>query len=617
MGLCLALSFSSYSNAQQVEFSTGNIVLPTEQGAGTTPWVNGVYQNNLTCWAGGDPGYCGPNAIVRPGNNINFSYGSTYVYQQQLVSNILPASTGLRVDGYTFSFTAKNGNGWDDGRTDSLIALVRFWDNTGGRGAGSLLYGNVYDLNRKFNWTNFSYNETFKSPFDVPSIGHVQYGFIGRDNNGWAGPYGPEVNNVSFTMKYSVDPCANDPLASPSCPGYSSALLSSIQENSPVKVESTTTAVSQPSTQPSLISEVASVSVIQSPASSSTVSVATAAVSASNTGAPADPVSSAMSPPDPAPQPGAVSANTSTSSTNTSSSTKTSSGPSKTAMNAVKQVAAANQQLTASINQQAVSSSAARITASQIQSNLIVNQVLDMTASSGSSQQASTSQSNSMAMFGFAAMPGASSSATQSSTQQTVALANPSYGPSASASSQGNVSGSLQPQASFTGNGLRINQNQQSSSQISQMEFAPPATTPSSSSTISTPQQNEKAKGDVEVVFTLPMSNITGRTNFVSDPTSGAQLPLNTESAQQTESNIKQNVQQNELAGVVDIGRMAVVPAGYQSYEMALKDVPFYAPKEIYKNQKNSDNVRLLRGLSSGSDRLHQQMMEQQYKTRN
>jgi hypothetical protein len=48
---------------------------------------------------------------------------------------------------------------------------------------------------------------------------------------------------------------------------------------------------------------------------------------------------------------------------------------------------------------------------------------------------------------------------------------------------------------------------------------------------------------------------------------------------------------------------------------MIMPDVAFYAPREIYRNQVNVDNTRLLRGL--GSDRLHQEMVNQQYKTGN
>jgi hypothetical protein len=43
-----------------------------------------------------------------------------------------------------------------------------------------------------------------------------------------------------------------------------------------------------------------------------------------------------------------------------------------------------------------------------------------------------------------------------------------------------------------------------------------------------------------------------------------------------------------------------------------LQDVAFYAPKEIYKNQKTVDNVRALRQMSS--DKLHQDLVNLQYK---
>jgi hypothetical protein len=82
---------------------------------------------------------------------------------------------------------------------------------------------------------------------------------------------------------------------------------------------------------------------------------------------------------------------------------------------------------------------------------------------------------------------------------------------------------------------------------------------------------------------------------------------------QKTES-VNRNVQPNELAGGVDIARMATQPAGYQAYSFALTDAPFYAPKEIYKNQINVDNARVLRQLSN--DRLHQDLINLQYKLR-
>jgi hypothetical protein len=84
---------------------------------------------------------------------------------------------------------------------------------------------------------------------------------------------------------------------------------------------------------------------------------------------------------------------------------------------------------------------------------------------------------------------------------------------------------------------------------------------------------------------------------------------------EQKTDTVNKNVQPNELAGGVDLTRMAVQPAGYQAYSAAMPDVAFYAPREIYRNQVNVDNARLLRGL--GSDRLHQEMVNQQYKIGN
>jgi hypothetical protein len=88
-------------------------------------------------------------------------------------------------------------------------------------------------------------------------------------------------------------------------------------------------------------------------------------------------------------------------------------------------------------------------------------------------------------------------------------------------------------------------------------------------------------------------------------------LQSNNVQEQKTET-VNRNVQPNELAGAVDITRMATQPAGYQAYSFALVDAPFYAPKEIYRNQVNVDNVRVLRQLSS--DKLHQDLVNLQYK---
>ena len=87
---------------------------------------------------------------------------------------------------------------------------------------------------------------------------------------------------------------------------------------------------------------------------------------------------------------------------------------------------------------------------------------------------------------------------------------------------------------------------------------------------------------------------------------------LNTNTQEQKTDAVNKNVQPNELAGRVDIASMATQPQGYQAYAVAMPDASFYAPREIYRNQANVDNVRLLRGLAS--DRLHQELVNLQYK---
>jgi hypothetical protein len=82
----------------------------------------------------------------------------------------------------------------------------------------------------------------------------------------------------------------------------------------------------------------------------------------------------------------------------------------------------------------------------------------------------------------------------------------------------------------------------------------------------------------------------------------------------QPTSSVNRNVIPNELAGSIDIASIASVPVGFNAYSFILKDASFYEIKEVYKNQRTVDNERVLRGLTRGSDSLHQQMVNQQYK---
>jgi len=215
---------SNYSNAQ-VDPVTGNLInsgtAPTDT---TSIWNNGVYVNQI-CFQAGQPGNCGPRPSVRAASgDINFSYGQTDLNQIININRALAAGgTGVQLSGFNFGFRAKNGNGWDDGRQDYLDAYVKFYNAGGGVAA---TYDYASHTNAKYNWTNFNFSETFANPIAATNYSHAQVGFIGKDNNYWAGNYGPEITNVSFSLKYRVDPCSTNPAYAPNCAGFKDVVTS-------------------------------------------------------------------------------------------------------------------------------------------------------------------------------------------------------------------------------------------------------------------------------------------------------------------------------------------------------------------------------------------------------
>ncbi len=531
----LAFLFTSLSsNAQQLtveqSYNTGNIVINTPYG-GPSSWVNGVYQDNLTCWSWGDPGYCGPNAIVRPGNNINFSYGLTDLYQVQAISNVLPNSgTGLVVNGYNFSFTAKNGNGWDGGRLDTLSAYVNLYDLS-----GNIAYNKNYNLNYIFNWTNFNFSETFTTPLATSNLSNVRYGFVGGDNNFWAGPYGPEIYNISFSLKYSVDPCSVNVLSSPSCPGYLQAInsYSSTPTASVGSVTVTTTPI---------------VSTVQD-AQPTTISVDAGGVQVSTTGT--------ISAPDNIPQ-------SVKESQKQESEEKSKSTPNMNLiMSVVRQVQANDRAVQNAAVQNALQEVSNAIANAQEQTNMVLEN--NQRVNDRQQQESSLSISNSVAAVNIGLqIQKANEQPVQQSIQQSVQIQLPK------------VDYSI-PLVPIPQNTIVMNRNEQT-----MQEF----------------EVQQVSMSDLN----NPIGNILQQRPIVENP-----------NREQRTETVKSNVQPNELAGNIDINRMAVNPPGFNAYmSLALKDGQLYKPEEIYKNQVTVDNVRALRQLSS--DRLHQEMVNQQYR---
>ena len=77
----------------------------------------------------------------------------------------------------------------------------------------------------------------------------------------------------------------------------------------------------------------------------------------------------------------------------------------------------------------------------------------------------------------------------------------------------------------------------------------------------------------------------------------------------------RRQAETNEAAGGVDIAVLAQQPIGFDQYlTQALSDARFYQEREIYPGQQTVDNRRAQRLLSGANDRVHQSMVDQQYR---
>jgi len=159
-------------------------------------------------------------------------------------------------------------------------------------------------------------------------------------------------------------------------------------------------------------------------------------------------------------------------------------------------------------------------------------------------------------------------------------------------------------------------QSQQSTLSLNLPTVQQTTQTNSTFNSVSSPQtqqqnyasQNQNTQIEVPIVS---VNSTTSRTNPLTELME-SKLQLDNSMTETKAETVNKNVQSNELAGGVDIAMMALQPKGYESYSFTMKDASFYEPKEIYNKQNNVDNIKVLRQLSS--DRLHQEMVDQQYK---
>ena len=617
MALCLAFSFiTPSSNSQTTSTSTtGNLInygtSPTDT---TSIWNNGVYVNQLGCFGGNSgTGYCGPNPNVQTNGNINFSYGQVNLNQIVNINTALAAAgTGLQLNGFNFGFMAKNGNGWDDGRQDYLSAYVKL---NGTNGTTLATYDYTDQTNRKYNWSQFNFSETFATPYALSKLSTAQVGFVGRDNNFWAGPYGPEIYNVNFSLTYSVKPAA--PPVVPAPPTYTAPAPAPASpppaEASPALAQASP---QQQAQQPAQAPPPPQPDANQNPS-----------LAQDN---PAQPSPTQAGPAPTSPQPAGGPPQTATASASSSSgpSGGGSAGPSKLAMSVVRSAQANDRATQAQAVQNAAKAFEATQQSSQTASNAAVSMNQEMSANSATAAAQFSSQTTQASQQTTSQSGQGPQQSQQSTTQQQQAsrsaqTTQQTQGISQQQTFDSSVTSSVAlrapvittvdaPVQSSSGTGLIVNRNP--------FAYNPLITNTNTTSTlpITPPPVYQSRLQDRGIELDMPMvasfSGVGKAGNPLSELIMQQRFEMLQGNVEQQSSGVNRNVLPNELAGSIDLASMASIPTGFNAYSFVLRDSAFYEPKEVYKNQRTVDNARVLRGLTGGSDALHQRMIDLQYK---
>jgi len=620
---------------------TGTLVNETTNPTiSTSTWQNaGLINQGLPCWTPADAQqgkYCGPNAYANQ-NTINFSYGLTDVYQKINVAKALPYNgAGLVTTGFKFEWESKNGNYWDDARLDVLSAYVKLYST----GDKKVIENFYWDLNYIHNWTTFSYDKNWantKLGYRENEVGNVQFGFVGMDNNYFAGPYGPEVRNISFQLKYKPDPCKNNPLFSPECPNFTQELAKN--NTNPIAVDNQKQPINElkyeretkdkppieekfydGSKEEGVYDESKLVDTLfkifdnQFKQEEKSIEIAQDAVYKTE---------------------------------------KISERVTKQAESIAKESQNKSIKDSLELNQETVQQQNA--TKKESQEN-VLNLFQGPNNSAGivstvnlpgptvysvqqPNRENANQQQNTVSVQNIR-LPNQGISITFMNNNKIEQETNNSFLSNTSTNNQipttfainntvQNINQPIQQDTSIkneSSSNLQIFQNfvflkkenesevkqtiiQQINNQIITNSSNTESLTTSAVNTINDAKQNV-----VEIELPVLQSNfLTNKTDPINEIIENKPI-LAEQKNEEKKQTVKQNVQDNDVANTgVRMTQLAVAPIGYNQYtNFALQDAAFYAPKEIYRNQRNVDNTRLLRQLAS--DRVHQEMVDQQYR---
>lgn len=558
---------------------TGNLVNNTQTATtAVSTWQNAKFVNELTCWQAGDPNCSSGQPYIRPDGSINFSYIFTELYQVVNVSKALPNSgTGLVTTGFTFSWRSKNGNNWDDARQDELKAYVQGYTKS-----GQWIENFNYNLNFIHDWTDFSWSENWSKLRRPTDLANIVFGFAGKDNNYWMGPYGPEITNVNFQLKYKPDPCVTNPLYSPECPKFQETLQknltnTTINTDTPIVENTQYSTIYQEPLKPrftdnqDLFEKEPGVSEYEFREEFTVVDVNIDRL-----------IDALIKIDDNQQREQRISLDASS--------------------NAIQETEKLTQQVVRQAEQ---------IASRSAKSSLENSTGIQQQSSIGGSNKENKSQ-QSLSLFQAPITSTTNTFQVQGAPQQFSILQSPN------AQTNASTIISTQDLQIKQKNTVTSNIVLQSSSQEITSTIGPINNTASliQSTTSSTTQLLQLASLNPLIGQTqdIPQQQSNFLTNK-ADPLNTVleTRPVSEETKQDNKiTTVRENVQDSELAGNLSIANIARVPVGFNAYTIALADANFYQPKEIYRNQRTIDNRRALQNLRS--DQLHQQMINQQWR---
>jgi hypothetical protein len=562
--------------------------------------------------------------VLNTNNLLDSTKGGSSLNQAFAINTALEnAGVGATVHGFNYGFNWRVGQGfsgctaWNQDGSCSWTMNIPAYANA----TFSLTNSSNQTIHSKsYSFTGEGTNGSVSEKFLLPTSLNQSMLGTGRITGSASGT-GSSIEGAWATMIYTADPCSTNPLYSPDCKGYAAAIVKQMSSSTSVAPSSLATSDSlldisilPPSSSGSTSD---SINMQSQPTQQSGPALASAPSSSA-------PVTSATpTANNPQPKPGEVQAAGST-------------GPSSLAMSVVasvrSRVGATERATVQQANEAAATATAqavelAETVAGEAQSNSIassssnssstVSSSSTQTASAGSSLQ-SSSQSAVTSITVLKSYTSSDTTTTDNneSTSSMIGL----DAPRVNAITSTQVTVVQQPQTEIQS--LQVTQPiqepitmYQAPAQLIQNNVNYSLTEPSTF----TFDTGKKIEAPVFTEVEIPKTDSfkMGTRSTLNDYLNEQPFMAMTGTEPTQDGMVKRNVQPNEVAGSVDIASIATQPKGYDVYaQMTLKDASFYKVEDIYKGQRTVDNVRLLRGLQRGSDRLHQDLVDQQYKLR-